>query len=1105
MGGEEVIPEETQGLSLTAGQEERILVFVRLRPLNEKEYARNDVSDWECINNNSIVFKNSLLERSVYPPAYTFDRVFGCECPTRQVYEEAAKEVTLAVVNGINSTFFAYGQTSSGKTYTMGGITEYAIQDIYDYIDTHQEREFVLKFSAMEIYNESVRDLLSTDSTPLRLLDDPEKGTVVERLTEETLTDMSHLMELLAVCEAQRQIGETALNETSSRSHQILRLTIESSAREYLGAGNSSILSASVNFVDLAGSERASQTLNAGARLKEGSHINRSLLTLGTVIRKLSKGRNAHIPYRDSKLTRILQNSLGGNARTAIICTMSPARSHVEQSRNTLLFASCAKEVATNAQVNVVMSDKALVKQLQKELARLENEMKNLQSTPKKCDFTLLKEKEQVIEEMDRQIRELTTERDLAKSRVDNLLQSIGEEDQRSRLDEYSEVESSDIYNPVHSDVGHETYKTSKNIDNSQLDNSSPKFFHLSENQEDNSLLDNSTPKFVGLDPCQGWDDITRKIDEDSEDTCKEVRCIEMEASTLNRKIESDVGKFPMTGAMEEAAFSPPSQKVRSIVMEESSMERKTGSDVFSPGPEEKEGRSSITKATYEASELSPRRDRCIQMEESSINKTTEPDVFLSGTEEEGKLSMTGDIGEVPVTSPQKKDKGSSPVDNHDTEALKQKIQDLQKTISYLVSLYPVEQSPPSSSSDLSSLKMSRSASCKAAIVSMQSSLALEKTENCENTPTTWSDKNVPEKPGGFNGKLSELKHGPKVRDFDSPTSISAASMEAQSIKEYDADDASSINEQSENASSLWFEKAVHTPTTMSERSFPITAARTGKFYEFNHSGDIRNFHSKYSETSVSTPSVESRSGKETDTEDSGIHEFVSEKKEVIKLPSSKKFGDYLVQETGTDYTEGSMKNAEEAGMDTRKDIIQPLFNWPAEFERQRKEIIELWDACYVPLVHRTYFFLLFKGDPSDSVYMEVELRRLSFLKGGNITKESFNSRDSLKGLYRERETLSKQVHQKFSRKEREELYKKWGIALNTKQRSLQLARRIWSSTKDMNHIKESASLVAKLIDFVQPGQAPKEIFGLSFSHGPGSKRRRSYSWRPSRSSMSVL
>uniref|UniRef100_A0A2N9HRV7 Kinesin motor domain-containing protein n=1 Tax=Fagus sylvatica TaxID=28930 RepID=A0A2N9HRV7_FAGSY len=163
---------------------------------------------------------------------------------------------------------------------------------------------------------------------------------------------MRTILELLDCwqgCFVQRQIGETSLNEASSRSHQILRLTIESSAREFLGNDKSSSLTTTVNFVDLAGSERASQSLAAGARLKEGCHINRSLLTLGTVIRKLSKGRNGHIPFRDSKLTHILQSSLGGNARTAIICTMSPARSHVEQSRNTLLFASCAKEVATNA------------------------------------------------------------------------------------------------------------------------------------------------------------------------------------------------------------------------------------------------------------------------------------------------------------------------------------------------------------------------------------------------------------------------------------------------------------------------------------------------------------------------------------------------------------------------------------------------------------------------------------------------------------------------------------------------------------------------------------------------------------------------------------
>ncbi|KAE8672858.1 B-box type zinc finger family protein [Hibiscus syriacus] len=202
-----------------------------------------------------------------------------------------------------------------------------------------------------------------------------QRGTIVEKVTEESLKDWNHLKELLAICEAQRRIGDTSLNERSSRSHQIIRLTIESSAREFLGKENCTTLAASVNFIDLAGSERASQALSTGTRLKEGCHINRSLLTLSTVVRKLSKGRRGHINHRDSKLTRILQPCLGGNARTAIICTLSPARSHVEQTRNTLLFACCAKEITTKAQVNVVMSDKALVKHLQRELARLESEL----------------------------------------------------------------------------------------------------------------------------------------------------------------------------------------------------------------------------------------------------------------------------------------------------------------------------------------------------------------------------------------------------------------------------------------------------------------------------------------------------------------------------------------------------------------------------------------------------------------------------------------------------------------------------------------------------------------------------------------------------------
>lgn len=982
MGGEELIPGDAQALPLPSGQEqERILVFVRVRPLNDREISRNDVSDWECINNSTIIFKNSLPERSMFPAAYTFDRVFGYDNPTRQVYEEGAKEVSLAVASGINSTIFAYGQTSSGKTYTMRGITECAVEDIYDYIERHKEREFLLKFSAMEIYNEAVRDLLSTDTTPLRLLDDPERGTVIEKLTEEILEDWSHLKELLSICEAQRQIGETSLNETSSRSHQILRLTIESSARVFLAAEKSSTLAATLNFVDLAGSERASQALSAGARLKEGCHINRSLLTLGTVIRKLSKGRNQHIPYRDSKLTRILQNSLGGNAKTAIICTMSPARSHVEQSRNTLLFASCAKEVSTNAQVNVVMSDKALVKQLQRELARLESEMKSVGSTSVKSNSaSLLEEKELIILQMDKEIRELTRQRDLAQSRVEKLLQS-SREDQVSSLDEYSVVGSSEVPSPLHSDIGHGTLNTVKNFDRHGVANRSPQNFQLSEYPEENFLLDESTPKFVGLDPSQGWEQRAKNNDEES---CKEVQCIEMENSSMNKKIEADV---------------------------------------FLPKPEEKDGVSSP---------------------------------LSSG-----------------LSSPRKEDKESNTIiDSPKYDGMKRKIQELQKTIDYLVNLYPLERSPYLNEEDVSttkSIRMNRSTSCRAVLMSVPTSVWSPISKQTEDAPTSFS-----ETPGGFYEELSESNRGAKTGNLtrkDSQTSMSSASLDDDD--EDEDEDITSIHEQNENAS-LWYynndEQEVDKPSIGIEKNL---LGSNQNLSESNNNAKIGSFTRIDSQTSISSASMDSQSTKESEAGDAAsVHD--------------------LVQQTTTE-TEMSADNVEEAGLEgVVQDALQPHSDWPVEFERKRREIFELWNACHVPLVHRTYFFLLFKGDPSDSVYMEVEIRRLSFLKGGKgavlVTPTS-----SLKDLLREREMLSKQIHQKFPRKERENLYKKWNISLNTKQRSVQLARRVWTDTEDMNHIDESAALVAKLVGFIQPGQAPKEIFGLSFL--PRSSNRRTYSW----------
>ncbi|KAI7749607.1 hypothetical protein M8C21_030120 [Ambrosia artemisiifolia] len=350
-------------------REEKIVVTVRLRPLNKREQLAKDNVSWECVDDHSIVYKPLPHERVVQPSSFTFDKVFGPEAVTESVYEDGVKTVALSALMGINATIFAYGQTSSGKTYTMRGITEKAVNDIYQHIMHNPDREFRIKISGLEIYNENVRDLLNSENgRNLKLRDDPE--------------------------------------------------TIESTVRDTSDCVRSFV--SSLNFVDLAGSERASQTNADGARLREGCHINLSLMTLTTVIRKLSVGkRSGHIPYRDSKLTRILQHSLGGNARTAIICTLSPASSHVEQSRNTLFFATRAKEVTNNAQVNMVVSDKQLVKHLQKEVSRLEAELR----TPDASNDKDLK-----IRQMEMEIEELKRQRDIAQSQAEELRRKLEEE-----------------------------------------------------------------------------------------------------------------------------------------------------------------------------------------------------------------------------------------------------------------------------------------------------------------------------------------------------------------------------------------------------------------------------------------------------------------------------------------------------------------------------------------------------------------------------------------------------------------------------------------------------------------------------------------------------
>ncbi|KAI4989186.1 hypothetical protein ZWY2020_036503 [Hordeum vulgare] len=881
-------------------QQERILVSVRLRPVNAREAERGDGTEWECAGPATLKFLGTIPERAMFPATYTYDRVFSPECNTRQVYEEGAKEVALSVLSGINSSIFAYGQTSSGKTYTMVGITEHSMAEIYAYIDQHPDREFILKFSAMEIYNEAVRDLLSSDAAPLRLLDDPEKGTVVEKLTEETLRDKGHLLELLAVCEAQRQIGETALNETSSRSHQILRLTVESSTKQFLGKGNSSTLQACVNFVDLAGSERASQTAASGMRLKEGSHINKSLLTLGKVIRQLSGGRNGHIPYRDSKLTRILQSSLGGNARTAIICTMSPAHSHVEQSRNTLLFANCAKNVVTNAQVNVVMSDKALVKHLQRELTRLENELKLPGSASCSTHAEVLKEKDEQIKKLEEQLKELMEEKDTVQSELQNF-RKVASDDHlnylKARLWDPHSRSSESLPRNMSEDAlsCSDTYDL---VDQDLLIDAQPGHFPR---RPSNHVFDS-------IDECQENLVAYPAVPDVPEEHCKEVQCIETNELRERRSQESFHAQKPETPEKERRPETP--EKERRLIM-----------DQAEDCPDEEKRGESITKTAENAIELyACDSDPSFEIEKPNVD-------------------------EEPL-------------------ALRRCVISSRDTV------------------------LARSSSCKASFMVIPNSWFDDSTSMNMTTPPSENFKFPRRRPEQVRRNLF-----PEKVASDAITDNSTGNAEEESV----ANDTSRVTE-------------VKQQTEQNDASQP-------------------------------------------------------------------------------------QENQVQAGTDSSTSTtFESPSRWSFDFPKKQQEIIELWHECHISIVHRTYFFLLFNGDHTDHIYMEVEHRRLSFIKNSFIADGEPNATvaSSLKSLRNERDMLYRQMVRKLSLAEKESLYSKWGIERSSKQRRLQLSRLIWTQT-DMEHVRESAELVSKMVQHLERGQAIKEMFGLSFSLNLRSGR--SFSW----------
>nr|XP_046266274.1 centromere-associated protein E isoform X4 [Scatophagus argus] len=406
-------------------EESAVKVCVRVRPL----IAREESAAAENTEPVQLFWKADkrsihLIDDGTSTKNFSFDRVFTAEETTSQLYQDIAKPLVVSSVEGYNGTIFAYGQTSSGKTFTMmggdhiPGVIPLAVEDVFQTIKNCPKKEFLLRVSYMEIYNETVTDLLvdSWKRKPLEVRETINKNIYVADLTEELVTSPAQALAWIRKGEKNRHYGKTKMNQRSSRSHTIFRMILESRERSDPASGENAdgaIIVSHLNLVDLAGSERASQTGAEGTRFKEGCNINRSLFTLGQVIKKLTdEGQKGFTNYRDSKLTRILQNSLGGNAKTVIICTITPVT--LDETLSTLQFASTAKKMKNDPHVTEVSDDGALLKRYRNEIVDLKRRLHEVSSvtqttaTEKEVLSQLLQEKDQLQREQEDRIRNLT-------------------------------------------------------------------------------------------------------------------------------------------------------------------------------------------------------------------------------------------------------------------------------------------------------------------------------------------------------------------------------------------------------------------------------------------------------------------------------------------------------------------------------------------------------------------------------------------------------------------------------------------------------------------------------------------------------------------------